>query len=224
MHGFFASFKPILKRLKKYRIEVFLLSTATIIAIVTLGIYLASRSAPTENDLEIYPDTEITPVHQKIIIDIAGAVEKPGVYEVSASARLQDALNLANGLTEEADKIFFSRNFNRARLLSDQEKIYIPYSWEINTGVFIENARMFDYSSPVVSTNNSNMTDSNQSPTIINLNTASAEELDTLPGVGAVTVNKIINGRPYSTIEDLLNKKIVNKGVFENIKGLITTN
>ena len=68
------------------------------------------------------------------------------------------------------------------------------------------------------------MTDSNQSPTIINLNTASAEELDTLPGVGAVTVNKIINGRPYSTIEDLLNKKIVNKGVFENIKGLITTN
>ena len=224
MNGFFTSFKPILKRLKKYRIEVFLLSAATIIAIVTLGIYLASRSAPTENDLEIYHDTEIPLAHQNIMIDIAGAVGKPGVYEVSASARLQDALNLANGLTEEADKIFFSRNFNRARLLSDQEKIYIPYSWEINTGVFIENARMFDYSSPVVSTNNSNMTDSNQSPTIINLNTASAEELDTLPGVGAVTVNKIINGRPYSTIEDLLNKKIVNKGVFENIKGLITTN
>jgi len=151
-------------------------------------------------------------------------VEKPGVYEVSSSARLQDALNFANGLTEEADKVFFSRNFNRARLLSDQEKIYIPFSWEISTGIFVENTRTLDYSNPVVPVNNSAITNTNQSPVIINLNTASPEELDTLPGIGAITVNKIINNRPYATIEDLLNKKIVNKGVFENIKGLITTN
>jgi len=224
MHGFFASFKPILKRLKKYRIEVFLLSTATIITIITFGIYLASRSTPTEDHSEIQSDTETPITHQNIMIDIAGAVEKPGVYEVSSSARLQDALNFANGLTEEADKVFFSRNFNRARLLSDQEKIYIPFSWEISTGIFVENTRTLDYSNPVIPVNNSAITNTNQSPVIINLNTASPEELDTLPGIGAITVNKIINNRPYATIEDLLNKKIVNKGVFENIKGLITTN
>lgn len=222
MNGFFASFKPILKRFKKYRIEVFLLSTATIITIITIGVYFASRSSAISDDPEIYSDTETKLINHNIIIDIAGAVVKPGVYEVSSSARLQDALNLAQGLTEEADKIFFSRNFNRARLLSDQEKIYIPFSWEINTGIFVENARTLDYSNPVVPTNNSVVTNTNQSPIIINLNTASAEELDTLPGVGAVTVNKIINGRPYNTIEELLNKKVVNKGVYEKIKSLIT--
>jgi len=222
MNGFFTSFKPILKRLKKYRIEIFLLSTATIITIITFGIYLISQSRQVENTSEIQSEIEIPLIHQKIIIDIAGAVGKPGVYEVSPSARMQDALNLADGLTEEADKVFFSRNFNRARLLSDQEKIYIPFSWEINTGIFVENTRTLDYSSPVVSVNNSVVTNTNQSSIIINLNTASAEELDTLPGVGAVTVNKIINNRPYNTIEDLLNKKIVNKGVYENIKGLIS--
>lgn len=222
MHGFFASFKPILKRLKKYRIEIILLSFATIITIITFGIYLASRSVPTENDPEINSGTDITPVRQNIMIDIAGAVEKPGVYETSSSARLQDALNLAHGLTEEADKIFFSRNFNRARLLSDQEKIYIPFSWEINTGIFVENARTLDYSTPIIPINNSSVINTDQSAITINLNTASPEELDTLPGVGAVTVGKIINNRPYSTIEDLLNKKIMNKGVFENIKGLIS--
>lgn len=221
MNGFFASFKPILKRLKKYRIEVFLLSAAIIITIITFGIYLASRSGLPEENVEISPDSEITLVRQNIMIDIAGAVGKPGVYEVSTSARLQDALNLAHGLTEEADEIFFSRNFNRARLLSDQEKIYIPFSWEVDNGIFVENSRMFDYSSPVAPVNNSTTTNNSQSPIMINLNIASAEELDTLPGVGAVTVGKIINNRPYSAIEDLLNKKIVNKGVFENIKGLI---
>lgn len=224
MHGFFASFKPILKRLKKYRIEVFLLSVATIITIITFGIYLASRSNPVENSSEIQSEIETPLLHQKIIIDIDGAVGKPGVYEVSTSARLQDALNLAHGLIEEADKIFFSRNFNRARLLSDQEKIYIPFSWEVDSGIFVENARTLDYSSPIVPVNNSSTTNTSQSPIIINLNTASAEELDTLPGVGAVTVGKIINNRPYQTIDELLTKKVVNKNVFENIKNSITVN
>ena len=58
--------------------------------------------------------------------------------------------------------------------------------------------------------------------TLININTASFEELDTLPGVGKVIGQKIINNRPYSSIEELQTKKIVNKSTYEKIKDLIT--
>jgi len=56
----------------------------------------------------------------------------------------------------------------------------------------------------------------------ININQATAEELDILPGVGAATATKIIQGRPYASTDELVSKKIINKGMFEKIKGLIS--
>jgi competence protein ComEA len=60
-----------------------------------------------------------------------------------------------------------------------------------------------------------------EQPTV-NINTASESELDTLPGVGNVTAGKIISNRPYNALDELLSKKVVNTGVFEQIKDKIT--
>ncbi|OGY23252.1 MAG: hypothetical protein A2172_02675 [Candidatus Woykebacteria bacterium RBG_13_40_15] len=57
----------------------------------------------------------------------------------------------------------------------------------------------------------------------ININTATEKELDSLPGIGPVRAEKIIENRPYESIEDLLNKKVLGEATFENIKDKIAT-
>ena len=146
------------------------------------------------------------------------------LYQVDYGARIKDVVDKAGGLSDDADVIFFNRNFNLARVVTDQEKIYVPSIAEINNGIFIQNQLMLDYTTP---TNNQLLTTDNQSPgannqSLININDVTIEELDQLPGIGQVTANKIIANRPYSKLEELLTKKVVNKGVFEKIKNLIS--
>jgi len=218
MNGFIKSFAPILKRSKKYLLEIVLLSAALIITITALAIY-AKNSQSSEEEVETSP----TRLRQdyggqgKIFVDVSGAVKKPNVYEISFGARLKDVVDKAGGLSDEADTLFFNRNFNLSRIVTDQEKIYVPSIMEINNGIFIQNQRTLDYTTLSTSIAINAPTD-NQ---LINLNSATIEELDQLPGVGQVTANKIITNRPYTTLEELLTKKVVNKGVFEKIKSLI---
>jgi len=197
MNSFIKSFAPIIKRCRKYLIEIVLISLALIIAIVSLVLYLKNNQA---NNEEIIDSGQ-----GKIYLDIAGAVNKPGLYQLSSGSRLKDAIKIAGDFSDDADKDFFARNFNLARTVSDQEKIYVPSVWEIKNGYF----------SVINHASTSNL---------ININFAAIDELDTLPGVGQVTAQKIIENRPYQSIDELLNKKVINKSVFEKIKGLITVN
>jgi competence protein ComEA len=71
------------------------------------------------------------------------------VYKLNFGARVKDALNLAGGFSEEADKQFFIRNFNLARLISDQEKIYVPSLQETINGFFVENRQTLPVFSPI---------------------------------------------------------------------------
>ncbi|HLD27030.1 MAG TPA: helix-hairpin-helix domain-containing protein [Patescibacteria group bacterium] len=138
----------------------------------------------------------------RIFIDIQGAVEKPDVYEVTMGARLKDVLVLADGLSVHADREYFTRTFNLAKKVVDQEKIYIPSEDEV-----IERP----------------ITDGKTSTGLIGINTASIDLLETLPGIGAVTAQKIIDKRLYSSLEELLNKKAVSQSVFSKIKNLVST-
>jgi len=228
MKEFINSFSPFLKRfkkLKRYRVEVFLLSLAFIISIISFILYQNKPSDEAnlneENQLSYNRENLRS---EKIFVDIAGAVNNPGVYETTPEARLKDILNLAGGLSDQADKIFFQRNFNLARIVIDQEKIYVPSSWEINNGTFIESSRTLDYISPQNISQKENLIQDpyQQINEKINVNQSSIEELDSLPGVGKVTAQKIINNRPYQKIEELLTKKIVKKSTFEKIKDLIS--
>lgn len=194
--------KKILKKTKKYVVEIIILVIAVFIALVSLSIYLNSTSPVIETI------TPKKPAKEKIYVNISGSVNKPGLYQASNKLRLNDVIKMAGGLSIEADKDYFARYFNLAGTVHDQEKIYIPSVWEVQNGYF-ETA----YSTT------DQQRDANSS--LININSATLEELDTLPGVGDITAKKIIDNRPFGALEELINKKVVNKTVFENIKNLI---
>ncbi len=140
-------------------------------------------------------------------VDVSGAVESPGVYTLSPESRIQDALLAAGGLSLIADREWVAKYLNLAQKALDGSKIYIPAKNEIKD---INNTQ-----------NNTLGTTTVQKP-LININTSSKAELDTLPGVGVVTAEKIITNRQYSDKQDLLTKKVVNKSTYEKIKDLIT--
>ncbi len=139
-----------------------------------------------------------------ILADIAGAVLKPGVYELKFGSRVNDLLVLAGGLSLDADRDWVAKNLNLAQKLNDGTKIYIPKTGESNP------------SNPSFSSNSSDILSR------ININTATIPELDTLWGIGEATARKIVAGRPYQKIEDLVNKSVITTSVFERIKDRIT--
>ncbi len=141
-----------------------------------------------------------------IIVDVEGAVVKPGVYKLSPEARIQDVLIAAGGLSSKADRAWVSKHLNLVSKLMDGAKIYIPVIGDtLAQSSAIQGAQ--------ISVNVAGL---------ININSASQSELDALPGVGAVTVAKIINSRPYTAVDDLLSRKIVGSKVFSQIKDKIS--
>lgn len=142
--------------------------------------------------------SESASVKKELKIDVSGAVVKPGVYNLPEGSRVQDGLISASGLAFDADRNWVDKNINLAQKVSDGFKIYIPKKGE------------------------SYALGSQTKSSFININSASASELDSLPGVGLATAQKIIDGRPYSDINELLSKKIVKSSVFDKIKGSIS--
>jgi competence protein ComEA len=128
-------------------------------------------------------------------------VQKPGVYELKSGSRINDLLILAGGLSAEASREWVSQNMNLAQKLTDGAKVYIPVKPE---------------------TRNSQLANRQTANAKININTASASQLDTLWGIGPATAQKVISGRPYQAIEELLTRKIVKSNVWEAIRDKIT--
>jgi competence protein ComEA len=153
-----------------------------------------------------------------IMVDISGAVERPGIVKTKNDSRIQDVLISAGGLSAKADRIYISKNINLAQRVFDGMKLYFPIEGEIlgQSGGVVK----LTAGNNVVSASGA-VTESER---LINLNSATAQELDRLPGVGPVTAGKIVAGRPYQNISDLINRKIVGKGLFEKIKSLVSTN
>jgi competence protein ComEA len=139
-----------------------------------------------------------------ILVDVEGAVVKPGVYKLPVESRIQDGLIAAGGLSAKADREYVAKTLNLAIKLTDGTKIFIPTLGE-PTG-----------SEPVLGATTVGATNA-----LINVNTASESQLDSLPGIGPVTAQKIISGRPYGSLDELLSKKIVSAKVYAQIKDKI---
>src|SRR3989344_2884487 len=142
-----------------------------------------------------------------VVVDVSGAVERPGVYSLSAQARVGEALEAAGGLKEEADSTWISKNLNLAQGVKDGMKVYVPFSGGLgDEGPYVTDG-----------------TDGTRSGTetngrMVNINEASKEELDSLWGIGEARAKAIIESRPYQNIEEIVSKAAVPQNVFDEIK------
>lgn len=139
----------------------------------------------------------------KVTIDVEGAVHKPGVYTISSDARVQDAIAAAGGLSAKAAKIELAKNLNLASRVTDGMKLYIPFQGE--SVVQVGSQAVAGAQSGVVS-----------------VNTGSASQLETLPGIGEVTAEKIINNRPYASLDELVSKKAISTKMLDKIRDQIS--
>ena len=143
-----------------------------------------------------------------IIVHIAGEVEKEGVIELRANARLYEAIDAAGGITNAADL----SQINLANILKDGQKVYIPSIEDIKQGYIQENIGQNIF----------------KEVGKIDINTATQTELETLSGIGASTALKIINYRnengKFSDIEEIKNVPGIGDSKYESIKDSITVN
>ncbi len=201
-HRIFTSAYPILKQ---HRIPTAL----SVVGLIFLVYGLISSIASSNSGAPlVFDDQNTASVSAKIktlqiLVDVEGAVVKPGVYSLSPDARIRDGLIAASGLSSDANREWVAKNINLAGKLVDGGKIYIPTVGQDVKGMVSQNSGQ-------------SIIDG------ININTASLAELDSLSGIGPVTAQKIIDNRPYTDVQELLNKKIVSKSVFEKIKEKIT--
>jgi competence protein ComEA len=166
---------------------------------------------------------EPAPTQAPIAVHVIGAVPRPGLYEFQDGARVQDAIDAAGGLLAEAD----TDAINLAALLEDGQKLDVPYK----TGQEPNNDD--SSSSPDLPSADSDGSDtpsgdenSNTNADLVNINTATLDELDALPGIGPTTAQKIIDYRDengsFLSIEDILNVSGIGPATFDEIKDLIT--
>lgn len=226
-------FKRLKKFFKKHPFDLLFLLLALIATSTSALLYLKSNQQLEQKLVEIQDQTlknlsKLESQNQsarRIYVDISGAVLKPDVYVVSEGARIKDVLILAGGLSANADRNFFYRNFNLALPVFDGQKIYVPSYSETRRGIIREPKRVFDftgYNSAPYRQFSSKSSRSFSKSSIVNINSASKEQLEALPGIGPVTAQKIIENRPYSSLDELLQKKILRKSVFEAIKDRLT--
>jgi competence protein ComEA len=149
-----------------------------------------------------------------VVVDVQGAVERPGLHRLAAGSRVGDAIASAGGYSVLVDIDAAAQRLNLAQRLQDGDKIHVPMRGEMVADAQTEH--------PVPSGEPA----TGGAGGLINVNTASAEELDTLPGIGPVTAAKIIAAReemPFGTVDELLGRGVVGPATFEKISELITT-
>ena len=143
---------------------------------------------------------------EKIIIHIAGAVNCEGILEIGKNSRIADAIEKAKGLKQNANL----SNINLASKIEDGTKIYIPTNEEVEGG------NKYIIGEDIGKENKKSK---------VNINTAEAEELDLLSGIGPSTATKIVEYRKqnkgFKKIEDIKNVSGIGEAKFEQIKDLI---
>lgn len=132
-----------------------------------------------------------------VVVDVVGAVKNPGLYTLASDSRVNDAIAAAGGFTEDVDRA----KVNLAAKISDGQKIMVPAKSESGGGGDMGNQG---------------------SGGLVDINTASQLELESLPGIGPATASKIVSLRPYSSLDELLSKKAITKSVYGKIKDLVT--
>ena len=207
-------------------VRLFGLLGAGVLAIVGAVIWLTNPGSGSETRLDVAgaagyfsPPTPVvggfggarfSAPPAELVIDVQGAVARPGVHRLAAGSRVGDAIDAAGGYSTLVDLAAASATLNLAAPLVDGAKIHVPARGE----VVAPGPAGSDTSGP-----------GEGGGDLVNLNTATAEELDTLPGIGPVTAAKIIVAReqaPFATVDELVSRDVLGPATFEKLRALAT--
>jgi competence protein ComEA len=148
-------------------------------------------------------------IPERVVVDVQGAVVTPGVHELRGESRVADAIDAAGGYSALVDVAAASRSLNLAARLTDGQQIHVPVLGEAAAAT----------PAPPLAPGTSG------AGGLVDLNHASADELDTLPGVGPVTAAKIIDARAeaaFASVDELQSRGIVGPSTFEKLRELVT--
>lgn len=178
--------------------------------LISLGIFhfRDSVSDLTSTKVEVLSASDVAGV-EDIYVELSGAVMVPGVYKLKSNSRIFDLFEAAGGVSSEADKVWIEKNVNQAQIVTDGQKLYIPKHSE---GLTASKSAVDQSTSQVSKGRGSGM---------VNINTDSSKILEELPGIGPAYAQKIIEHRPYSSVEEMLIKGAVKEDLFNKIKNLV---
>ena len=183
--------------------------------LLAAGVIYLVASQPRGKNITLLPP----PTPAPILVHVLGAVSQPGIYSLPTESRVQDAIEAAGGLLPMAN----AQALNLAAFLQDAEQVVVPSQVPSPSPT---QAYSNPQSAPQPPQDNQPPPARSTTTVLININSASVEELDTLPGVGPVTAEKIIAYReehgPFPTIEAILDVSGIGPVKFEGMKDLIT--
>lgn len=195
-----------------YKKSLLVLFCITLFASVSTFYYLYTQ----EDTTPIITDNMQTQTQYKqedntITVYVSGEVNFPGLVELPSDSRIADAIKACGDFTPLADKA----KINLAQKLTDGMQIQVSSKAPVIN------------SNEQVNDTNSNSPNNNSSSNLININTATKEDLDTLPGIGPATAQKIIDYRQehgnFSSIEDIKNVKGIGEAKFSKMQDKICT-
>ncbi len=204
--------------LSRQQKTVFLVIIAVLLVIFSWKLYSKERNAitivPAVNSSENSSEEENKIVEEEVcIIHITGAINNPGVYQLNKGKRIIDAVEMAGGATEQANV----DAVNLAAHIYDGQKIVIPFYIDDN-----EELNKQNISKSLMYEQHQNSSNSE----LINLNTATSNQLETLPGIGPVLAKSILNHREkyglFREIDDIQDVSGIGEKRFESIKEYIT--
>lgn len=244
------SFSYILRYLQKYWFYITIFIVLIIIIIIYVIFYHNNltnedliEEITIDKNIELIKEETVVDTTKYIKVDIKGAVNNPGVYELQENSRVSDALNLSGGLRDDADTSII----NLSKLLKD-EMVIIIYTKEeiesmrngntsikyiekecicpsINNDACIDDNKITNNDNTNTSSN-SNNADNKEIAYPISINTASVEQLTNLPGIGETKAKAIVEYRNqngnFKTIEEITNVSGIGNSTFEKIKAYIT--
>ncbi len=206
----------------KAKLKYIIIAIIILVALVVSYVLSLDNKEVSAENVEI-TKTDVANVTSKVYVDIKGSVKKPGVYQVSADSIVWDIVNLSGGFTKNA----YTKNINLSQKVKDEMVIYVFSKSEMskmNNTVKTDTActtNVINYDNCITTEKNATET----STSLVNINTASKEELMNVSGIGASKADSIIAYRiktPFSKIEDIMNVSGIGESLFDKIKKYIT--
>jgi len=185
----------------EYRVPLVFL-VASLVCIVS-SVLLYTKTLTTSDPIQFSSDKQENSSSEsaKLAVDVRGAVMRSGVYYVSSGARIADVIALAGGESDLVDTDLADKMLNYAGFVFDGMKIYVPKRENIS----------LEQSQSLTSTE-----------VIVSVNADSSTQLELLPDIGEITAKKIIDNRPYGSLEELVTKHVFSASLLEKLRSRLS--